>query len=63
MQLSIFDKNGIVFGQSVTYPLTLSVLSPVATWITTIATVLLMAALIIRSVRKRRKNPVEKSHE
>jgi hypothetical protein len=63
MQLSIYDKKGIAFGQTLTYPLTLSVLSPVATWITTIASILLIAAVIIRSVRKRRKSPVNNSHE
>jgi hypothetical protein len=64
MQLSVFGKDGTAYGQTITYPISLSILSPVATWITTIATVLLFAAVIVRSIRKRRKHsPQEEPQE
>ena len=50
---------GAALGDSVIYPLSLSVISPIATWITTGAAVLLFAVAIIRNgrrfIRSRRK--------
>jgi len=39
-------------GDSVIYPLSLSVISPIATWVTTGAAILLFAVAIIRNGRR-----------
>lgn len=53
--------NGTVYGQTVTYPLKIAVISPVATWITTAAAVVLFGAAIVKSLRRFRRG--RKHHE
>jgi hypothetical protein len=59
--VTILGKNGSVYGQSVTYPLKIAVISPVATWITTAAAVVLFGAAILQSLRRIRRG--RKHHE
>ncbi len=59
--VTLRTKDGSVFGQTTTYPLTVAFISPVATWITTIAAVVLFGAAILKSLRRFRKG--KRSHE
>jgi hypothetical protein len=45
-----------VYGQSVTYPLKIAVISPIATWITGAAALVLFGAAILKSLRRIRRN-------
>lgn len=45
-----------VYGQSVTYPLKIAVISPIATWITGAAALVLFGAAILKSLRRVRRN-------
>jgi hypothetical protein len=45
-----------VYGQSVTYPLKIAVISPIATWITGAAALVLFGAAIYKSFRRIRRN-------
>lgn len=51
----ITNAAGDLLGTPIDYPLTLSVISPVATWITTGAAILLFVAASIQSIRRIRK--------
>jgi hypothetical protein len=53
--VTIRGVNGNVYGESVTYPLKIAVISPVATWITTAAAVVLFGAAILKSLRRLRR--------
>ncbi|HEY4898171.1 MAG TPA: DUF6049 family protein, partial [Candidatus Nanopelagicaceae bacterium] len=57
LYVEITTTRGGVLGDPVTYPLKLSVISPIATWFTTGAAILLFIAASIQSIRriKRRK--------
>ena len=57
LNMEITTTGGDLLGDPVTYPLKLSVISPIATWFTTGAAILLFIAASIQSVRriKRRK--------
>ena len=59
--VTIRGSNGNVYGQSVTYPLKIAVISSVATWITTTAAVVLFGAAILKSFRRFRRG--RKHHE
>jgi hypothetical protein len=56
LSAGIMTPNGEILGDSVLFPLTLSVISPIATWITTGAAVTLFMAAIIQSIRRIRRN-------
>jgi hypothetical protein len=55
LSLRVSDLTGHSFGELVVYPLTLSVISPVATWITTGAAIMLFVAASIQSIRRIRR--------
>jgi len=59
--VTIRGANGSVYGQSVTYPLKIAVISPVATWITSAAAVVLFGAAILQSLRRLKRG--RKHHE
>lgn len=50
--VTIKNKQGVILGEPTRFPLTLSVISPVATWLTTIAAILLFAGAIFQSARR-----------
>ena len=52
LNVTIDDAAGHAFGTPQLYPLKLSVISPVATWITTGAAILLFLAAAIQSIRR-----------
>ena len=52
---TLTTKSGATFGQTVTYPLKIAVISGIATWITTIAAVILFGAAILQSLRRIRR--------
>jgi hypothetical protein len=56
--VKIRGTNGYVYGESVTYPLKIAVISPVATWITSAAAVVLFGAAILKSLRRLRKGRI-----
>jgi hypothetical protein len=57
LSAEIISSRGNLLGDPIIYPLTLSVISPVATWFTTGAAILLFIAATIQSVRRiRRRN-------
>jgi hypothetical protein len=58
LNLRITTLSGELFGDPMVYPLKLSVISPVATWITTGAAILLFIAASIQSFRRIRKRRV-----
>jgi hypothetical protein len=49
LEIQATTTTGDPLGDSVIYPLSLSVISPIATWVTTGAAILLFAAAIFRS--------------
>jgi hypothetical protein len=55
LNVQITTLSGHRFGDLVVYPLTLSIISPVATWITTGAAILLFFAATIQSIRRMRR--------
>lgn len=55
LSVEINSRNGDLLGDPVIYPLTLSVISPVATWFTTGAAILLFIAATIQSLRRIRR--------
>jgi len=60
LHVSINDAAGHSFGTPQLYPLKLSVISPVATWITTGAAILLFLAAAIQSIRRIRGTAARK---
>jgi Family of unknown function (DUF6049) len=59
--ITLTTRDGSVFGQTITYPLKIAVISPVATWITSAAAIVLFGAAIFKSLRRIRRG--KKSHE
>ena len=55
LSVSIQSMQGNQLGQTVLYPLQLRVISPVATWITTGAAVVLFFSAVVQSIRRIRK--------
>lgn len=55
LSVEISSSRGNLLGEPIIYPLTLSVISPVATWFTTGAAILLFIAATIQSVRRIRR--------
>lgn len=55
LSVEIHSSHGDLLGEPVIYPLTLSVISPVATWFTTGAAILLFIAATIQSLRRIRR--------
>ena len=55
LAVEVIGINGAVLGDQVIYPLKLSVISPIATWVTTGAAILLFIAATIQSIRRIRK--------
>ena len=55
LSVEINSSHGDLLGDPVIYPLTLSVISPVATWFTTGAAILLFVAATIQSLRRIRR--------
>ncbi len=53
--ITIKGRSGVVYGQTVIYPLKIAVISPIATWITGAAGVVLLGAAILQSLRRLRK--------
>jgi hypothetical protein len=49
------NTNGVALSELVEYPLTLAVISPIATWITSAAAILLFAAAVFSSIKRLRK--------
>ncbi len=59
IQVTIKNSQGIPLGESVQYKLTLAVISPIATWFTSIAAIALFVGAVIQSLRRiRRKRGV-----
>jgi hypothetical protein len=57
LAVDVVTPKGDLLGDSVLFPLTLSVISPVATWITTGAAITLFVAALVQSIRRiRRRN-------
>ncbi len=57
LAVDVLTPKGDLLGDSVLFPLTLSVISPVATWITTGAAITLFVAALVQSIRRiRRRN-------
>lgn len=54
--ITIKTSKGIVIGESVKLPLTLTVISPLTTWITTGSGVILLLAAIVQSLRRIRRS-------
>ena len=55
LNVELTSTNGNLLGDSVIYPLQLSVISPVATWFTTGAAIVLFIAATIQSIRRIRR--------
>ena len=55
MNVEVISSQGNLLGDPVSYPLKLSVISPVATWFTTGAAILLFVAASIQSIRRIRR--------
>ena len=53
--VTLKGANGSVYGQTVTYPLKIAVISPIATWITGAAGLVLLGAAILQSIRRVRR--------
>jgi hypothetical protein len=53
--ITLTGKSGNVFGQTVSYPLKIAVISPIATWITGAAGIVLLSAAILQSMRRVRR--------
>jgi hypothetical protein len=53
--ITLKNSEGVTVGQTTTYSLKIAVISPVATWITTGAAVVLFGAAILQSLRRIRK--------
>jgi hypothetical protein len=55
LNVVVTSSNGDLLGEPIIYPLQLSVINPIATWVTTGAAVLLFAAATIQSIRRIRR--------
>ena len=55
LAIDVLTNKGELLGDTVLYPLNLTVISPVATWITTGAGILLFVAAVIQSIRRIRR--------
>jgi len=55
IRIELRTPSGDILGEPLTYPIELSVLSPVATWITTTAAIVLFLAAIIQGIRRIRR--------
>jgi hypothetical protein len=55
LAISLQSGNSYMYGDEVIYPLTLRVINPIATWITTGAAVILFISALIQSIRRIRK--------
>jgi hypothetical protein len=55
LNIEITSNHGDLLGDPIIYPLNLSVISPVATWLTTGAAILLFAAATVQSIRRIRR--------
>ncbi len=55
LTMEITNTNGDVLGDPITYPIALAVISPVATWFTTGAAIVLFIAATIQSIRRIRR--------
>ena len=55
LSVSIFSEQKKLLGEEVVYPVTLKVISPIATWITTGGAIILFSSAIIQSIRRIRK--------
>ncbi len=55
MNIEVISSQGNLLGDRVSYPLKLSVISPIATWFTTGAAILLFIAATIQSIRRIRR--------
>ena len=53
--VTLKNSAGVTVGQTTTYPLKIAVISPIATWITTGAAVILFGAAILQSLRRIRR--------
>ena len=61
--VQVIASNGTVLGDELYYPLNLTVISPIATWFTTGAAILLFIAATIQSIRRIRRSRIGKSDE
>jgi hypothetical protein len=55
LAISLQSGNSNMYGDEVIYPLTLRVINPIATWITTGAAIVLFISALIQSIRRIRK--------
>jgi hypothetical protein len=55
LQVTVKTASGVSLGDSVLYPVSVRVISPIATWITTGAAIVLFLAAIVQSARRIRK--------
>ena len=55
LAIGILNENKVQMGDYVLYPITIRTISPIATWLTTIAAVVLFASAVVQSVRRIRK--------
>lgn len=55
LSVSVYSGNSNYFGDEVIYPLTLRVINPIATWITTGAAIILFFSAVVQSLRRIRK--------
>ena len=55
LSVSIYSEKKSLLGEEVIYPVTLKVISPIATWITTGAAIILFVSALIQSFRRIRK--------
>ena len=60
IRVEIRTPNGDTLGEPLSYPIKLSVLSPVATWITTCAAIVLFFAATIQGVRRIRRGNIRR---
>jgi len=61
--VQVVASNGTVLGDELYYPLNLTVISPIATWFTTGAAILLFIAATIQSIRRIRRSRLGKADE
>ena len=55
LTVSLSTKSGTQLGDAAVYPLNIRVISPIATWLTTGAAILLFLAASVQSIRRIRK--------
>jgi len=61
--VQVVASNGTVLGDELYYPLNLTVISPIATWFTTGAAILLFIAATIQSIRRIRRSRMGRTNE